>query len=97
MLCKDCGKDKELHAKGLCRSCYQREYRKIRKTTAKLCIDCGKYPIKKNRSKYYCGWCLAKRKGKMKGKRAKVKKIIEKREAEKKKTDKLMKDLGIID
>ena len=95
MLCKDCGKDKELHAKGLCISCYQREYRKNRKATGNLCLNCGKYPIKKNRSNSYCGYCLAKFKGKAGDKRVRIKKIKEKRATEREKTRKLMEELGI--
>jgi NMD protein affecting ribosome stability and mRNA decay len=60
VLCKSCGKDKEIRAKGLCLSCYYKEYRKI-KAFKGLCIECGKYKIAKNKSAYYCGKCLAKK------------------------------------
>lgn len=40
-LCKSCGKDKKHHAKGLCKTCYDREFDRTRIRPKAICKVCG--------------------------------------------------------
>jgi hypothetical protein len=53
--CKKCRKQKPIYAKGLCKSCYHKSYRKSRKDKG-LCVRCGRYPIC-YKSKVHCINC----------------------------------------
>ena len=58
--CTGCNQEKEIRSNGLCSSCYYKEYRRNKASKGK-CIECGEYKIS-NKSKYYCGKCLARKK-----------------------------------
>ena len=77
----------EIHAFGLCRNCYQKEYREKRRAKG-ICTECGKEPIAEGRSKNMCYKCLDKYR-----KKIRIKRYPKKKEAE---TDAELKRLGII-
>ena len=60
MKCLSCNKIKKIRANDQCSSCYYRNYR-AKRASNNICIECKNYPISKNRSKYYCRNCLARK------------------------------------
>lgn len=67
--CKSCKKFKPILAKGLCRSCYIKNYRKM-KQIAGICVNCYRDKIDLSHSKWYCTKCLYRINKKIELKRA---------------------------
>lgn len=55
MICADCGQEKPHCAKGLCKACYMRQYKK----PTVVCAECGRE--KPHKAKGLCGQCYMRR------------------------------------
>jgi len=54
IICKQCGKRKIHQGKGLCRYCYQLNYRKLHRKVNKVCSYCGKAFLAYDKRRKYC-------------------------------------------
>lgn len=57
IICKECGKKRFNHSRGLCDTCYHRELGKEKRRLG-ICVSCRSRNINFFRSTYHCDKCL---------------------------------------